>query len=212
MSSVDASLIRDVRDPKSSDWEDVMTNVSNYGHVPLKVRHKMTLPKGQDNVIAVARYSAGWYGLILLVLAAAAFVGGVAAGTSGWYRDNVNALADASGLPSGPRAALLAPDRADSEAPSMADAIAALVQRLEKIEDEQRAALAEREELLADYVDATVDATASIAALREAMLKASADSAAAKSSVDELRDVIDAAHRARLDQANRLVSDPQSEQ
>lgn len=184
-----------------------MTIEANAGPAHFKIRHKLNLPRGQENVISVARYNAGWYGLLLLALAIAAFFGGVVAGTSGWYRESANALADSTGLPGDLRSAILLPDRAAAASPNTAEAIAALVQRLEAIEAEQSAALAEREELLSDYVTAT----ASISALRDTMLKAATDSSSARSSVEELRSAIDAAHRARLGQADRPPDAPPTE-
>lgn len=105
----------------------------NGNEASLTIRKRSRLPEGRVVEVTVSRLSVSRVSLLVLVLGGLAFLGGVAAGTGGYYRLAVDTATRGLGDDSLLRAALLAPDRATT--PSLAERLTAVERRLLEISE-----------------------------------------------------------------------------
>lgn len=105
----------------------------NGNDASLTIRKRSRLPEGRVVEVTVSRLSTSRVALLVLLLGVLAFLGGVAAGTGGYYRHAVDTATRGLGDDSLLRAALLAPDRATT--PSLARRLSAVEKRLLEISE-----------------------------------------------------------------------------
>lgn len=105
----------------------------NGNDASLTIRKRSRLPEGRVVEVTVSRLSVSRVALIVLILGGLAFLGGVAAGTGGYYRHAVDTATRGLGDDNLVRAALLAPDRAT--APSLAERLTAVERRLLEVSE-----------------------------------------------------------------------------
>lgn len=103
----------------------------NGNDASLTIHKRSRLPEGRVVQVTVSRLSVSRVALLVLVFGVLAFLGGVAAGTGGYYRHAVDAATRSLGEDNHVKALLLAPDRATG--PSLAERMSAVEGRLLEI-------------------------------------------------------------------------------
>jgi len=173
----------------------------NGNDASLTIRKRSRLPEGRVVQVTVSRLSVSRVALLVLVFGVFAFLGGVAAGTGGYYRHAVDAATSSLGEDNHLRDLLLAPDRAIG--PSLAERMSAVERRLLEI-----SAGYDKERELRESLEAAFNWLAG----EQGKLKASIDNM--EGSVEDAKNASDHARaalhglQAAIERARELAADP----